>query len=49
MENRRNFLKKSALGTLGVSTVMSCSKSNKTSSEASFSKNYFNMESWVRC
>ena len=36
MENRRNFLKKSALGTLGVSTVMSCSKSNKTSSKPVF-------------
>jgi N4-(beta-N-acetylglucosaminyl)-L-asparaginase len=36
MENRRNFLKKSALGTLGVSTVMSCDTLNKTSSEAVF-------------
>ena len=36
MENRRNFLRKSALGTLGVSTVISCDSSNKTSSEAVF-------------
>ena len=36
MENRRNFLKKSALGTLGVSTVMSCNKPNKTSSKPVF-------------
>ena len=36
MENRRNFLKKSTLGTLGVSTVMSCDTLNKTSSEAVF-------------
>jgi N4-(beta-N-acetylglucosaminyl)-L-asparaginase len=36
MENRRNFLKKSALGTLGVSTVMSCNNPNKTSSKPVF-------------
>ena len=36
MENRRNFLKKSALGTLGVSTAMSCNKINKTNSKTVF-------------
>lgn len=36
MENRRNFLKKSALGTLGVSTVMSCNELNKTNSKTVF-------------
>ena len=36
MENRRNFLKKSALGTLGVSTAMSCNKLNKTNSKTVF-------------
>ena len=36
MENRRNFLKKSALGTLGVSTALSCNKINKTNSKTVF-------------
>ena len=36
MENRRSFLKKSALGTLGVSTAMSCNKLNKTNSKTVF-------------
>ena len=30
MSNRRNFIKKSALGTLGVSSILSCDKVNST-------------------